>query len=478
MLMRYGSLLLGRELLWTGVLISWLSFFGALIYLYRFARERFGADAAQAAAAFLACYPFALYFSTAYTESLFLLTVVGACYHFERNELWAAGFWGLLAGLARPNGCLLSVVLVLIALRPSFTGPMTFNTLVPATTSALRNISWARVADRIAVAALPGIGMLAYSTFIYFLTGNPLRWASQNAAWGRVYRGLDLLFAEQAQIIGDHGIYSYASTRTVDSLHLMALVFVVATLWPVGRRLGLPYAVMLAVNVVPPLLMGGLISIGRVTAVLFPAFVWLGFRDSPLPPRGMDCRFRDAPGGVRGGVFYLETALLRTRALRARAGRARLRLARRTARLHSRQDSSLRLEQERGKPGGTNVPPPAANEVRGRAREPDGERVLLGAKPASPLYWPHAPCRRRSIALVGHRPSWPFLRPRFLRRPLSRACRRVLRRRARRRKRRFSPDELTRSSGWLPHIPGTKRSSCFAPRLSSRVVTTPPRKSC
>jgi Mannosyltransferase (PIG-V) len=281
MLMRYGSLLLGRELLWTGVLISWLSFFGALIYLYRFARERFGADAAQAAAALLACYPFALYFSTAYTESLFLLTVVGACYHFERNELWAAGFWGLLAGLARPNGCLLSVVLALIALRPSFTGPMTFKTLVPATTSALRNISWARVADRIAVAALPGIGMLAYSTFIYFLTGDPLRWASQNAAWGRVYRGLDLLFAEQAQIIGDHGIYSYASTRTVDSLHLMALVFVAATLWPVGRRLGLPYAVMLAVNVVPPLLMGGLISIGRVTAVLFPAFVWLGFA---IPP--------------------------------------------------------------------------------------------------------------------------------------------------------------------------------------------------
>ncbi len=281
MLMRYCSLLLGRELLWTGVLISWVSFLGALIYLYRFARERFGADAAQAAAALLACYPFALYFSTAYTESLFLLTIVGACYHFERNELWKAGVWGLLAGLARPNGCLLSVVLGLIALRPSFAAPVGLRTLLPSMASALRNISWARAADRIAVAALPGIGMIAYSTYIYFLTGHPLQWASQNAAWGRVYRGLDLLFSEQAQIISDDGLYSYASTRTVDSLHLMALVFVTATLWPVGRRLGLPYAVMLAVNVVPPLLMGGLISIGRVTAVLFPAFVWLGFA---IPP--------------------------------------------------------------------------------------------------------------------------------------------------------------------------------------------------
>jgi hypothetical protein len=276
MLMRYGALLLGRELLWTGVLISWVSFFGALIYLYRFARERFGAEAAAASAAFLSCYPFALYFSTAYTESLFLLTIVAACYHFERNELWKAGFWALLAGLARPNGCLLSVVLGLMALRPSFTAPVALETVGPSTLAALRNLSWARAADRLAVAALPGIGMMIYSTYIYTLTGNPLQWASQNTAWGRVYRGLDLLFTEQARIIGGEGLYTYASTRTVDAFHLMAVLFTAVTLWPVARRLGLPYAVMLAVNVLPPLLMGGLISIGRVTAVLFPAFVWLG----------------------------------------------------------------------------------------------------------------------------------------------------------------------------------------------------------
>ena len=38
MLMRYGSLLLARDAMWTGVLIAWLSFFGALVYLYRMAR--------------------------------------------------------------------------------------------------------------------------------------------------------------------------------------------------------------------------------------------------------------------------------------------------------------------------------------------------------------------------------------------------------------------------------------------------------
>jgi hypothetical protein len=264
-LMRYGSLFLGRELMWTGVLISWVSFLGAMIYLYRFARERFGDEVGSISLALLASYPFAVYFSAAYTESLFLLTIVGACYHFERNELWKAGAWGLLAGLSRPNGCLLSVVLALIAVRP----------LWPFRFGQMRLGDWLGIADRIAVAALPGIGMLIYSTYIFFLTGHPLRWAMQNAAWGRVYRGLDTMLAEQATTLGAEGVYSFAATRTVDAMYLASVAFVLATLWGVFRRIGFPYAMLILINLVPPLMMGGLLSIGRVTSVLFPAFVWL-----------------------------------------------------------------------------------------------------------------------------------------------------------------------------------------------------------
>jgi len=263
--MRYGSLFLGREMMWTGVLISWVSFFGAMVYLYRFTRERFGDDVGSISLALLASYPFGVYFSTAYTESLFLLTIVGACYHFERHELWRAGAWGLLAGLSRPNGCLLSVVLALIAVRP----------LWPFRFGGMRLRDWMGIADRIAVAALPGIGMLIYSTYIFFLTGHPLQWAMQNAAWGRVYGGLDTLFAERAATIVNEGLYTYAATRTVDTLYAAALLFMMATLWPVYRRIGFPYAVLIVINLVPPLMMGGLLSIGRVTSVLFPAFVWL-----------------------------------------------------------------------------------------------------------------------------------------------------------------------------------------------------------
>jgi nucleoside recognition membrane protein YjiH len=46
-------------------------------------------------------------------------------------------------------------------------------------------------------------------------------------------------------------------------------------------RLGIPYAVFILSNIVPPLLVGGFISIGRVTATMFPIFVWLAIRQTP-----------------------------------------------------------------------------------------------------------------------------------------------------------------------------------------------------
>ena len=267
MLMRYGSLLLARDAMWTGVLIAWLSFFGALVYLYRMAREFFGADQALAAIALLACYPFAFFYSTAYTESLFLLTMVGACYHFERRQLWRAAVWGLACGLTRPNGCLLSIVLGLMALREAW--PLSSGT------------RWIGLADRLATAATPGLGMLMFSTYIYFLTGNPFQWIVQNAAWGRVYRGLDMFVAQQAQTIGQEGLYIYAATRTLDAVQLVAVLFIVVSIVPVFRRLGVAYGALILVNLIPPLLMGGLLSMGRVTSILFPTFLWLG---SVVPP--------------------------------------------------------------------------------------------------------------------------------------------------------------------------------------------------
>ena len=60
----------------------------------------------------------------------------------------------------------------------------------------------------------------------------------------------------------------------------IAAVLALAATIPVALRLGVPYAIFILSNLVPPLLVGGFISIGRVTATMFPIFIWLAARES------------------------------------------------------------------------------------------------------------------------------------------------------------------------------------------------------
>jgi hypothetical protein len=270
MLMRFFSPVLGRQPLWTGVAISLVAFFLALGYLLRLARMDLGdEESALTAVTLLAAYPFAVFYSVAYTEALFLLTIVGAVYHFRRDQLFRSACWGIVAGLTRPNGCLLSIVLGLMAIGPLWEKGAWSPTLPP-------RMGWSRFSARIAAAAAPGIGMLLFSAYIYTLTGNPFQWTAQNVAWGREYRSLDNLVIDRMGFIASNGLYAYASTQTIDFFYLLAVLFVLGSAWPVYKRFGLPYAVMLLVNVLPPLAAGGLLSMGRVTSVLFPAFLWMG----------------------------------------------------------------------------------------------------------------------------------------------------------------------------------------------------------
>jgi hypothetical protein len=258
MLMRFVGLLLGRNVIWAGVLVSIVSFALAARYLFLIARPRIDRDSSLAAIALLAAYPFALFFSATYTESLFLLGLVASCYYFERDRLLPAAAWGLAVGLTRPNGCFLSIVLALMVLRDIKTSP------------------WAATLRRLSVAAMPGVGLLVFSAYIYGLTGNPLQWAAQHGAWGREYKGLWTLFIERLRYIQANGLYNYVSTLTVDLINLAGGTFAIVSVWPVWRRFGAPYAALVAINVLVPLLAGGTLSLGRITSILFPTFLWLG----------------------------------------------------------------------------------------------------------------------------------------------------------------------------------------------------------
>ena len=119
MLMRAAGRLLGGDMIGyvaAGMVISTTAFFAALVYVYAFARDRYGDEIAGGAIWLLAAYPFALFFSALYTESLFLLGAAGAFYHFSKQQFGRAAAWGVLVGLTRVNGAFLAVPLAVLAI--------------------------------------------------------------------------------------------------------------------------------------------------------------------------------------------------------------------------------------------------------------------------------------------------------------------------------------------------------------------------
>ena len=194
----------------------------------------------------LAAYPFAVFFSAAYTESLMLLAVVASFYQY-RHEKW-----------------------------------------IPA---ALRR--HALVA--IGVASMPVIGTLLYSGFIYTLTGDPIAWREAHTAWGRSYTGFPTLLVP-LESIAERGVVEYTSAQPVESLNAMGAILACALIWPITRRLGPEYGLFMVLNVGPPLLFGGLLSMGRVTSLLFPMFMYLALVLADRQRQTLVCGFAVVQG--------------------------------------------------------------------------------------------------------------------------------------------------------------------------------------
>jgi hypothetical protein len=226
-----------------------------------------GPSAAAYAPILLASYPFAVFFNVPYTESLFLLGSVGAFYHFHHAQWIRASIWGLVVGLSRPNGALVSIALAALAIEQVVRALRTNGQ--PAAVQA-----WLRpAAVRLVVAAMPGIGMLLFTAYLYWLTGVWLAWARMHGAWGRSWgtepltRGWEWLTSE--------GLLTVFQGVPFDTLNTLAILFGLAMIWSVFRRLGPAYAIFVVVNLVPPIFAGGALSMGRITSTLFPIFIAL-----------------------------------------------------------------------------------------------------------------------------------------------------------------------------------------------------------
>ena len=254
LLMRWGAHVTGGSSLVAGLIVSLASFTAAMAVLYRLAAEDLGEEQAAAAIVLLATYPFALFYSAVYTESLFLFLTAGAFYAMRRDRLFLVGLLGLAAGLARPNGFWLSVPLVLLV-----------------ATSADRSLRARRV-RAIAAALMPVVGTAIFSIYLHVRVGDGLAWVHGQAAWG-----IQTLLRAGAH---DDPPFARATSAVFTDVLRWAFDFAafagaVWALKPIFRRFGPAYAAWVALGIFPPVTTHLFMSQGRFTATLFPLFFWL-----------------------------------------------------------------------------------------------------------------------------------------------------------------------------------------------------------
>jgi hypothetical protein len=255
--------------LWGGTILSIVAFMWGASYLARLARDTIGEAHATDAVMLIAAYPFAIFFSLPYTEATFLLGSVAAFYHFRRRAWVRAAAWGALVGLTRPNGCLLSLALACVIAENFYSRWKSRDRESPNGESPNHQILKSFLS-----ASTPGLGMLAYSAYMNHLTGSWFGWARLQVAWGRSFEGLAPL-ARVLTRIEDEGLARAVVLVPYDALNALAWVFALVMLWPVFRRLGLGAVVFVIINIIPPVLAGGLMSMGRITSTLFPIFLAL-----------------------------------------------------------------------------------------------------------------------------------------------------------------------------------------------------------
>jgi hypothetical protein len=117
MVVRAVSLPLGGHPLAAALLVSNAAFLGALMALYVLTRNELSDQLARRTVLYAALFPTALFFLAPYSESLFLLLVVGSFWAARQARWEIAGVLGALAALTRNVGVLLVIPLAIEAIN-------------------------------------------------------------------------------------------------------------------------------------------------------------------------------------------------------------------------------------------------------------------------------------------------------------------------------------------------------------------------
>lgn len=242
---------------WTGMLVSSISFGAALVVVYKFVAERWNRQTARWTIFLLAFNPFSFYFGMMYTEALFLLLAAGTLWYVYKKNWWLAALMAGLASGTRSVGIALGVYVLAswlwhIKVGWQAKGPSTrvFQSILP-----LMLLSFS--------------GLILFSLYLWQHTGDPIAYSHIQDFWpGR--GGLTNIIAELTYL-WEHKVVNleYALVLMWYSVTLVAFGGVVLLIKMREYLLVLYATIALSL----PLVFGTATAMNRYMLVVVPIFI-------------------------------------------------------------------------------------------------------------------------------------------------------------------------------------------------------------
>lgn len=236
-------------MLWSAALCN-LFFFLALVMLYRLTVAfGYGESAARRTIFYLAAFPVSYFFSTPFTESLFVFFTVASFYAAKRERWWVAGVLGMLASATRLTGVLLFPSLLILSWQM-------YRSL------QLKKIVWL---------LLVPVGLFSYMFYTWWLSGDAFAFSHATVAWGRnpTFFFLGPLFTYLMHP------YEITAGWHFNLLNASCALLCFFCIYVLVRRREWAFAFYTLISVLLPLSSGVLQSLERYTMGFFPVFIAL-----------------------------------------------------------------------------------------------------------------------------------------------------------------------------------------------------------
>ncbi len=254
----------------TGIFISNVAFFMALIGLFKLISLDYSKRIAKSAIIFLLVFPTSFYFAGVYTESLFLMLVVWSFYFFRQGNYLLAGLLGASSTASRVVGIVLMPIFLFSSYRYK----------LPLSRSIF------------SIMFVP-LGLLGYMYYGFITWGNPLQFFTSAAGFGE-QRSEHLIILPQVfyryfvkiipNLTWDYFpvIFTTLLELTTAIVFLAMIFFLFYHLIREKKLFRSDYWLYLTIGFLIPTLSGSFSSLPRYVLALFPAFIYFAMYSQKL----------------------------------------------------------------------------------------------------------------------------------------------------------------------------------------------------